>query len=108
MSDYETEIDESDYENIHKCLKCKVISEVYMNEIDYYNKEIRKKFTFFCCDSCLNEIKKEYDESLKYMIEYNHFIEYKHYIEYLSLLQGQTLYEIYEYEYENDNSYILK
>ncbi len=136
MSDSETEIDESDFryepdeseddfnyaEELSKeqeCLNCKVIRKNFISLIMYYNEE-GKIYRYFCCQNCINEIYKK-DLENEIIKNYNDFLKNGlkdedplHYYNQLSQnfsnnsykKLGKILHEIYEYE--NDNSYILK
>jgi hypothetical protein len=85
-----------------------------------YHNEEGKIYRYFCCQNCINEIYKK-DLENEIIKNYNDFLnnglkdeDPLHYYNQLSQnfsnnsykKLGKTLYEIYEYE--NDNSYILK
>ena len=123
MSDSETESeDDFNYaEELSKeqqCLNCKVIRKNFISLIIHI--ETTKIYRYFCCQNCINEIyiKDLENEIIK---NYNDFLKNGlkdedplHYYDQLSQnfsnnsykKLGKILHEIYEYE--NDNSYILK
>ncbi len=99
-----------------QCLNCKVIK--FINLIVYIEEV--KIYRYFCCNNCINEMYKK-ELEIEIIKNYNDFLKNglkdgdpSRYYDLLSQnfinnsykKIGKILHEIYEYE--NDNSYILK